>query len=78
MFVLSSGDTQPKSLTDALRVIKRLKMDKEAMMKEQLMAEKKLSLQEKLIAKLKEKMPAPRNHQQAQRKKKSFKELCKF
>ena len=71
MFIFSLGDTDPKSLDEALQQIKRLKFENEAL-------NKKLGLKEKFLETLTKKMPAIERHQQNQRKKKSFSELCKF
>ena len=71
VYFLIIGDTDPKSLDEALQQIKRLKFENDAL-------NKKLGLKEKFLETLTEKMPAIERHQQNQRKKKSFSELCKF
>ena len=70
VYFLIIGDTDPKSLDEALQQIKRLKFENDAL-------NKKLGLKEKFLETLTEKMPAIERHQN-QRKKKSFSELCKF
>ena len=81
LFILPLEDTQPKSYEDALRVIKKLKMDNEALREENLKANKKVSWQEQMINQLFDKIPVSRKNPQKQRStktKKPFKELSKL
>ena len=76
---LPSGDGEPKSFGEAQRLIKKLRMDNQALKEENLEQKKEIKIKENLLQALQEKMPTVKTHQLIPRRKtKKFCELSKF